>query len=257
MRALRTLLIISLVIIPAALSGCKPSYPGKNVTESVLKIIEKEYGITGDASLNDQTLYLDIRIPGMVTAEQKALPNVIEKAQGAVLAVTRVALSSDADIRYVVITASDPSWAMSLRFIQRIEDVKGYLYQRISRGDYEERLIVEMDGKTAADPGITRRRPLDIREFIGRLIVSRINMLIRGNPFMAIALDNASIEYHGCSDNELAIKMSGILSSDAMPFLEQVIIEKSASTVSRMGTWRFTQVRVIQSDNTSRIIAIK
>lgn len=256
MRALKIVLLLLFCALLAALSGCKPSYPRERVTESVLKIIKKEYAITGNAALVGDTLYLNIKIPGMVTTEQKMLPRVLDKAQGAVLAVTRVALSSDADIRYVVITAQDPSWKMRLRFIQRIEDVKGYLYQRISHGDYEDRLVVEIENRPSENNVLMPLKALEPREFLGRLIVSQVNMLSRSNPFLAVVLGNAQMEYQGYTDTELVVQVSNYLSPQVLPFFEEVVNEKSIKILSKINLWQLKQVRVIEPDNTSHVIAI-
>lgn len=256
MRALRTLLLLLFCTLLIPLAGCRPTYPREKVAESVLKIIEKEHAITGNAALVGDTLYLDVKIPGMVTAEQKTLPGVISKAQGAVLAVTRVALSSDADIRFVVITARDPSWKMQLRFIQRIEDVKGYLYQRISHGDYEDRLVVEIENRPYEINALMPQKALEPREFLGRLIVSQINMLSRSNPFLSVVLGSAQVRYEGYTDNELVVQVSSYLSPQVLPFFEEIVNEKCMKVLAKIDLWQPKQVRVIGPDNTSRIIAI-
>lgn len=252
----KAILLLVFCAFLAALGGCKPTYPREKVTESILKIIEKEYAITGNAVLVGNTLYLDVRIPGMVTSDQKMLPKVLDKAQGAVLTVTRVALSSDADIRYVVITARDPSWKMRLRFIQRIEDVKGYLYQRISHGDYEDRLVVEIDNRPVESYALMPRKALETREFLGRLIVSQINMLSRSNPFLAVVLGNTQMEYRGYTDNELVVQVSNFLSPQVLPFFEEIVNEKSNKILSKIDLWQLKQIRVVDPSNTSRVIEI-
>jgi hypothetical protein len=165
-------LCILLSLCFLGLTACKPSYPRDSVPQAVQKIIKKEYNLDGKATLSGETLYLEVRLNGLLTTDPKRLGGLMKKVQGAVIAVTRVSLSSDARIKYMVVSTRDSSWRLGLRIIQRVEDVKGYLYQRISRSDYEDRLILEIDSSTGTVSGLYgadgRSGDLKNQEFLGR-----------------------------------------------------------------------------------------
>ncbi|MHB9156055.1 MAG: hypothetical protein ACYC5N_10285 [Endomicrobiales bacterium] len=240
-----------------AMTGCGPTYPREKIADSVLRIIEKEYKLTGSAKLVGETLYLDVKLPGLVTTEQKVLSEVLEKVQGAVLAVTRVALSSDARITYVVITVQDSSWKLSLRFIQRIEDVKALFYQRISRSDYEDRLVIEIETPAAGlSAAPLPSKEMEPREFLGRLVTSQINMLSRNNPFLSLILGNSQLEFSGYSDEELVIRISSYLSPQVLPFFQDIVSQKAARIIGKFPFWQPRKIRIIEPNDKTFVISV-
>jgi len=234
-----------------AFSACAPSYPKEKITESVKSIIKKEYNLDGEAKLVGKTLFLDVKLPGLISTEAKTLTKVLDNVQGAVLAVTRVSLSSDADIEFLIVSAGDPSWKLNMRVIQRLEDVKGFLYQRISRSDYEDRLILEINSneKETGRPAKTivpeDGNEMDMHEFIGRLIVSQINMLSRNNPFLSLLLGDSKLEYLGSKDEELMISLSNYLAPKTIPLFEEIISQKSSNIIKKFTEWKPQRIKIL------------
>jgi DNA-directed RNA polymerase subunit H (RpoH/RPB5) len=259
MKRSGALVFIGMFVLAAA--GCTPSYPKADIEDSVQKIVKKEYNIDSRAHIVGSTLYLDIKIPDLATTKPKDLTKVLEKVQGAVLSITRVSLSSDAHISYMVVTASDPAWKLGLRVIQNLQDVKNFLYQRISHDDYGERLVLEID---SADDGMVPGkedyapdRDILLEEFAGRLIVSQFNMLGRNNPFLGLLMGSMKLKYAGFAGGELVIRASGSAGPEIFRLIEKILVEESNKVVKKYDLIPMKTIKLISPNNQELNIAVK
>lgn len=253
-------------LLLAGLCACgRPSYPAHRVEQAARELLKKEYGLESTAHRVGGTLYLDVRLPGLTTTDTKKLESTVEKIQGAVMTVTRVALSTDAPIRFIVVTGSDPSWQIGVRIVGYLQDVKDYFYQRISRGDYAERTIFDLEFGPAAQALMSEaggntvsvssasavalsapaRADLTLDEFAGQLIVSQFNMANRNNPFLAIVLEQAKLRFLALRDGELAVNAGRGIAADVRPLVEKVLLEQTVKTAGKYGSLRIRQIRII------------
>jgi hypothetical protein len=257
----KNFIIAALIAASMAFAGCKPSYPKDNVPASIEKLLRQEYNVEGHAKLVGETVYMQVDLVGLVSTEQEALTAILKKVQGASLVVTRVALSSDANIKNLVLVVSEPTYRLNLRIIQRVEDVKSYLYMKISRADYEERLILEIEhneGKPdTIDNEIEKNKDLSIKEFAGRLIISQINMLSRSNPFLGVMLGNTQLKYVDFDGEELVASISHKISKPVMPFFEDIINAQALKIRKKNICAGPKRVKLIDSDNISTYIEIR
>ncbi len=88
----------------------------------------------------------------------------------------------------MVVTATDPVWKLGIRIIETLQDIKDYLYQRISRGDYEGRLVMEIDIGQDGAIIISSNKEMTMEEFVGRLVISQYNMVLKEQPFLKHSL---------------------------------------------------------------------
>lgn len=237
----------------------KVTYPKNKIAESVEALVKKEYNLDSKAKLIGGTLYLNVKLSGLTTTEQKALGEVFQKVQGAALAITRVALSSDAKIVFLVLTATDSSWKLNVRIIERMEDIKKYFYQRISRADYEERLIfeIETDENGSVVPYFfEQQKELNMKEFLGRLIVAQINMLSRSNPFLSTMLGNSQLKYDNFINDEIKIKLSNTLSPAALPLFEDIVKKQSIKIVKKYNEWQPKSIEIVGQNDQKILINI-
>lgn len=246
----------------ALLAGCAPSYPKAKVTDAVERLILKEYGLAGKARLVGTTLYLEVVMPGLTTTESKQLSKVLEKVQGAALAVTRVSLSSDAKIEYLVLQVRDPMRRIALNIIQRLDDVKGALYQRYSRADQDERIIIEFEGRDeSAQEGPSEAeasvdRELTLREFVGRLVVAQINMLSRSNPFLGIIIGEYRLKFESFVDDEIVARISKVPAEDHLALFKDLVAAEGKKAAKQFKEMPFTKIRIIGSDARELLIPI-
>lgn len=245
------------------LAGCGPTYPRAKVADAVERIIEKEYGLFGRAHLTGTTLYLEVVMPGLTTTEQDQLSKVLEKVQGAALAVARVSLSSDAKIEFLVLKVRDPMRRIALNIIQRVDDVKGSLYQRYSRADLDARFIIEFEGgerESAARQQVDLQEKTDqeltLREFVGRLVVAQVNMLGRSNPFLGVIIGKYRLKYESFIDGDIVARIAVMPSEDHLGFFKDLVAAEGKKVLKQFKDMPFSNIRIIGTDTKEILVHI-
>ncbi|MDR3306558.1 MAG: hypothetical protein LBS61_02660 [Endomicrobium sp.] len=159
------------------LNSCGVTYKKETLTQDLEKLVEKEAGQKSKAYVVGKTLYLDMQVEGLASpAAREAFSKALRKVQTAGVDISRVVLSGDSDIKFMVVTAYDPAHTVLFRLAQNADDIKKYFYMRISRSDYESRSLVEIFGHSIAKI-INDKRDISQEEFVGRLIASKLNAL--------------------------------------------------------------------------------
>jgi hypothetical protein len=175
--------LVLLLFVFILLNSCGVTYKKENITQDLEKLVKKETGQEAKAYIVGRTLYLDIQVKGLnsLIAERKVFAEASHKVKIAVEDISRVVLSSNSDIKFMVVNAFDPAYTIIIRLVQNIDDIKDQFYMRISRSDYESRTLVEIFEYSIADI-IRYKHDISQDEFVGRLIVSNLNALqIAGN----------------------------------------------------------------------------
>ena len=237
------IIVFSFLVFSAAFSGCNPSYPADRLTDSIQALVKKEYNLESKASLVGNTLYLDIKLEDISSTEAKKLTAMLEKLQGAVLSIVRVSLSTDAKVNFMVVTASDPVWKFGIRIIEQLQDIKDYLYMKISRGDYEGRLVMEIDIGHGGAINYTSDREITTDEFIGRLIVSQFNMVLRSNPFLSILMDKYELKYISMTGSELVLTGTKNFDPQMFELARHVLVNEAAKVIKK---YELTTLKVIK-----------
>jgi hypothetical protein len=247
-------IILSILFFGLVFAACGgPSYPKKNITDSIENKLKKEFGVEGKAELVGKTLYLDVKLQGLITKNSEELTPLLKKIYNASFLITRAALSSDANIDYLVVQANDPSWKLFVRLIQRLEDVKGLLYSRISVTDYEDRAIFEKETNLNADAAgqntVQMRNDMNIKEFIGRLIASQVNMLSLKNPFLSLIFGNADLSFSGLENDELVLSVNKKLAPASVSLFKKIVGEEAKKVLVKFGQWQPKTIKIIGQDN--------
>jgi len=243
------IIFFGFLVFSAAFGGCNPTYPADRLTDSIQALVKKEYNLESKASLVGNTLYLDIKLEDISSTEGKKLTAMLEKLQGAVLSIVRVSLSTDAKVNFMVVTASDPIWKLGIRIIEQLQDIKDYLYMKISRGDYEGRLVMEIDIGNDGAINYTGNKEITFDEFIGRLVVSQYNMVLRSNPFLSILMDKYELKFVGLSGGELAA--TGTKNFDPLMFelSRHILIDEARKIIKK---YELTNLKIIKIGDQSK-----
>jgi hypothetical protein len=176
--------LVLLLFAVILLNSCGVTYKKENLTQDLEKLVEKEAGQEAKAYtyIVGRTLYLDMQVKGLnPLAETEAFAKALHKVNIAGEDISRVVLSSDSDIKFMVVNACDPAYTVLIRVVQNIDDIKKHFCMHISESDYESRVIVEIFGYSISDI-VSDKHDISQDEFVGRLIVSKLNALkIVGN----------------------------------------------------------------------------
>ena len=224
--------ICSLIVI-FSFCSCGPSYPKETLEQDIEKVVQKEAGIFPKVEIIKDTLYLDLEMEDLVSIQSDVVAKAINSLQSAVFAITRIALSSDADIKIIVVTAYDPNFQVALRMFQNIDDVKSYFYQRISRGDYEQRQLIEMETPETAQAAVLDKHYVTIDEFVSRLVISQLNMSGRQNPFIANILTSLNLKYSHIESGKVYLSSSGDSEILSSKYIKELIITEFEKNIEK------------------------
>lgn len=228
--------VFLLFVISFFVYSCAPSYPKENLIEDVKKLVLKETGRKCEVYKFDSTIFLDMEMDDLTSTKNEVINNAVKALQNAVFAITRVSLSSDADIKIIVISAFDPNYQVLLRMFQNIDDVKSYFYQRISRGDYEQRQLIEFEGPDTAKETILDKHYISQEEYVARLIVSQINMSARANPFLSAAISSLGLRYVSFDNGSIYISSKIENAGQIKKLLSKIISEKLNEYIKKYKT---------------------
>jgi hypothetical protein len=189
-------------MIFSCLAACsRYSYPKNEVARAVEKIVSEESHLPSHAELIGKTFYIRISLPELLNSKSEIQKAVLKKLNIVNVAITRVALSTDAKIDYLALIVDLKDWKTTFSVIQRFDDLKSFIYERISRGDYEDRIIYDLSSNGPFDTV----RDMTMSEFVAKLIVSKVNWLSATNPFVNAAV-GVRLEIDKISADTLVLK---------------------------------------------------
>lgn len=200
--SLASLLLCFLLFL---VSGCSPTYPKHDIEQSVRKLFRKELKVEAQSRLIGKTLYVGFQIEGLMSKDAQLSKQVIDQLENAMISISRISLSTDADISYTVIEATDPLWGVQIRVVRKMQDLKDLFYWGISKPDYDDRLILDIKRARGISsqrvPGSikpvvvtedldagTQWHDLTLDEFMAQLLASRVYWNMRSNPFMNVLI---------------------------------------------------------------------
>lgn len=182
MNQIRSLLPLLILFLSGF--GCfKPTYEREHLARSVEEIFLNEYKMGVAARLVGSTLHTRIVVAGLVGENLQLQTAKLDALDKALRVGNRVAMSSDADVKYLVFRLVDSRLGTSLDLIQRFEDYRSLVNVRISQDEFQSRMILEW-----GDALQNKMGDFDLTdgEFLARLVASRIQQNITGNPLVSV-----------------------------------------------------------------------
>jgi len=140
-----TTAVLMLALFVAA--GCgRVTYPKEKIAESVVELCRKEYGIDIESKLVGETLTVYLPIQNLFDVTLNINEKAQEKIRGVLWSASRIALSTDADIRfYCIITQDVRIPQVQFVIIKYTDDLKRSWVGDISRGEYFKRTIMDLN----------------------------------------------------------------------------------------------------------------
>ena len=178
-RVLRFPLSLGLVLLTLA-AGCDaPTYP-KATVANALEHIMAEDGLNASVRFLDHTLGVQLSYPGSITQTEAQItlgPEFQEAARKVLTAIHRVALSTDADIRFYVLLLSDPAAPGAyLTMVRYLDDIKRANANMIDSPEMFARTIFELSytGGTAVSIAQYVPRDIELEDFLSWQLARRI-----------------------------------------------------------------------------------
>lgn len=141
------LLLVSIVLcLMLFTAGCTaPTYPKETFKESIIRLCKKEYSLDVKAATIGKTVAIYLPLTNLLDFTFALTPEAGEKINQVMLNATRVALSTDADYNFYCVIAHDVRIPeIQIVIIKKVEDVRRFLFQDISRGEYGKRMLIDM-----------------------------------------------------------------------------------------------------------------
>ncbi|MCX7940411.1 MAG: hypothetical protein N2555_01385 [Endomicrobia bacterium] len=242
-------------VLTLFLPSCrKPTYPKEKLVLEAKKLLKKEGNLEGELKLVEKTMFLRVDIPKeeIITEDKKLLQKAIKRIEKASIIITRLALSTDAEVEFLVTIAKVKNQDFCIRIINYLQDIKDLIYMKISRGDYEKRIVFEMlpYSKIAF-------QEINFNEFIGRLVASNYNMFIRSNPFAGALLSKTLLEFERIENNDVIfLSINTDIDIPAVKLLfESLVREYFLDIKKRYKTYQNLPHTVVVTDKKGKYLA--
>ena len=139
------ILLVTCDLLLVTLFGCGPTYPGKGVKESVVRICKKEYGADVKVEISGKTMAIYIPLTDLLDYSFNLTKPASEKINNVIFTAARVALSTDARIDFYCVIAHDVKMPeLQIIIIKNVDDVKRLFASDISRGEYMKRMLIDL-----------------------------------------------------------------------------------------------------------------
>jgi len=207
------------------LSSCNVSFPKETLEQDAVKLIKKETQKDTSVYRYGSTLYLDACFEDLATNDAQKISAIYDTLQKIVSTIVRIPLSSDADIKFVVISAFDPDYQTLLRLFENIDDIKRYSNQYISREDYSERQLMEIEGPDRSKKIVENKYDIAEEEYVARLIISQLNNGPRTNPFLAKLVQTLGLRFSHIEDNNFYFTVSKNIDNAEVTKMLKMVLE--------------------------------
>jgi hypothetical protein len=245
--------MIFLLIIIFFFNACGVSYPKNDIVQSLEKLVKEEYTQDSKAYLIGRTLYLDMELDEITSANDKTVSQAIHKIGLAVFAAGRVVLSSDSNIKYIVVTAYNSYKNFAFKIVCSTYDIKSYFCMRISRSDFDSRKLLEIEESLAVANMIEDRYDIADQEYVGRLIASQINMLSKTDVTLA---QMPCLRYVAVENGAFIFSVSEIVDGKNIYLARNILFEKTKD-YSKKYNMVFKGIKIIASSDEALLIKNK
>jgi hypothetical protein len=236
------------------------TFPADRLPETVRALCLKEQKVDVDARLVGHTLYMSCAVDGLIGITLDFDKKALETLEGVMMSGTRASLSTDAKVDFLSVRVADARLGSSITLLRYVPDIKGILYMRYSRDDFESRLVIETDGAPDPDASPEEQHDIALPEFVGRLIASRLHRQLTGNPLVSVFLrvsDVRSRVENGDVVLVIVFADDDLVSDSSMPVLEAAVQEVAVDVFKKYdpdGSY-FQGVRL--EDGKSRVLSQK
>jgi hypothetical protein len=211
------------------LSSCDVSFPKETLEQDAVDFIKRETKTDTKVYKVGSTLYLDVCFDDFVSDDKNKIAEIYETLQQIVSNIVRVPLSSDAKIDFVIISAFDPKFQTLLRIFENIDDIKLYSHQMISREDYSERQLMELEGLTNIKEIVDNKYDISKEEFVGKLIVSQLNNSSRSNPLISKLMQFLDLRFSHVDQDTIYFTLKRNPENDEIIILLEQMLEKEVT----------------------------
>jgi hypothetical protein len=178
----RTTVLSSIAFAGAlALSACqfklKPSFPAARLAQDLKAMCLHDYKMNVDTRMNNDTLQAFFWTVGLVSPQTGEMsPDAAESLERVVLCATRIALSTDAPLRFVEVKTSDVLTGGTITLWRYVPDIQDSMHNRMGEEEFLNRLVLDVDAENEhASSAQTSPwdHPISFPQFIAKQVIQR------------------------------------------------------------------------------------
>ena len=181
-RTAPPVLITSLLFI--LLSGClkiEPTYTKEKISESIISLCQKEYGIEPRVWLLEETVWIYLPVGSLITNTMQWEKDASEKINKVMMGSSRVLLSMNPRPQFMVMVVSDiESLGLDYAIVTWIPDIVKFQLQFISRDEFSRRSLIKIAENVNAlqdkEGTHIQKGNIRIKDFLAAQIAQRIRM---------------------------------------------------------------------------------
>lgn len=185
-RAFASALIFTAILV-SGLAGCsdKPTFSGDRMPESVEKISQDVYKLETKGDVKGTTLGVLWNGESLLDESGKGISKEINEIIGNLSSsVSRVALSTDRPVDFVVVAVRGAKEQMELRVVRRVDDIRRAQAEALPVQESMNRTLFQQlpyePGKAATEPFDTGNWTLE--DFLSKQILQRVRMAKPADP---------------------------------------------------------------------------
>jgi hypothetical protein len=189
MRALRSF-GPALTFLVFLVVSCRSTYKQGNVELAIHRICEQEYGVSVVVKTEGKTMGAQIATKGVLSQDLTLTDAAWRKIDDVMLATSRVTLSSEFVYDFFVISILDVQQGVQISFVRYIKDIRRLAVDDISRTDFVQRMLKEVEYLPANQErwgAEYRLHEYTLEEFLAKQLSERLKTEMANN-FAASAL---------------------------------------------------------------------
>lgn len=165
-RAIASLFAGLIILSALSHTGCAPTYPSEILDKAIAQLCREEYGVEVRVKILGNTVGVYIPIEDLFDPKLNISKEAAKNINDVILSVSRVTLSTDAEINFYIVIAQDPILPeIEVVLIRYVNDLKMLHFDKISRGEFIKRMVI----------GI-KLTPQAQKEKVLRNVFSRLNI---------------------------------------------------------------------------------
>ncbi len=135
-----------ILVLSLWVSGCGPTYPRDTLSDSLVQLCRKEYGVDVTVKRVGNTLGVHVPLEKLFDSTLQLSPEVVgNQLNSVVLSTSRVVLSTNDPPDFYVIVAQDTRIpGIELKLIRYVQDIRRLHYYDISRSEFDKRGLFEL-----------------------------------------------------------------------------------------------------------------
>lgn len=190
MRKGKTTSVIIFILFFLLLLGCqpiKPTYTKEKIVESITSLCQQEYNIEPRVWLLEETVWIYIPLPRLITKEIQWDKETLEKVNKVIMGASRVVLSMKPRPQFMVVVASDTGeYGIDYTIITWIPDIVKFQLQFISREEFSRRNVIKIKENIQAlydtEGNHIEKKQISMGDFLAQQIAGRTLTKFRLDP---------------------------------------------------------------------------